>query len=89
MLALMVVDIGAVIARVPSLLRGETGGVGEVAWSPIGGVIALTNNNVTVCPLSSVNQSFIDYKQLSNFVFRFSARLETRQQQRVEQMRKN
>ena len=49
----IVVDIGAAIARVPCVLRGETGGLGEVAWSPNGKAIALTNSNETVCSPST------------------------------------
>ena len=41
--------LGAAIARVPCVLRGETGGLGEVSWSPNGKAIALTNANETVC----------------------------------------
>ena len=41
-------DPGAAIARVPCVLRGETGGLGEVTWSPNGMAIALSNNNETV-----------------------------------------
>ena len=49
----IVVDIGAAIARVPCVLSGETGGLGEVAWSPNGKAIALTNSNETVCSPST------------------------------------
>jgi len=45
---------GAAIARVPCVLRGETGGLGEVVWSPNGTAIALTNSNETViCKIGS------------------------------------
>ena len=56
LLPLIVVDIGAAIARVPCVLRGETGGLGEVAWSPNGTAIALTNSNETVCSPSTLSE---------------------------------
>ena len=75
--------LGAAIARVPCVLRGETGGLGEVSWSPNGKAIALTNANETVCCWWSFpNNSMAIY-------FRWFARWKTRQQRRAGQMRMN
>ena len=59
------VNLGAAIARVPCVLRGETGGLGEVAWSPNGTAIALTNSNETVClPSTFLKESQMKFLQV-------------------------
>lgn len=48
---------GAVIGRAPSVLRGESSGVSEVCWSPLGGTLALYNNTETILCKISGSQS--------------------------------